>query len=90
LENGTFDTGSDIKLECKAEGFPIPKITWLKNNARLPKSKRIYQKEEKYLIINRASPIGKLICYDSLEQPVDYLFTIAKTFMTPKKSYIYI
>lgn len=59
LENKTFDTGHNIRLECKVEGFPIPTITWLKNNARLPKSTRIYVEEERFLVINRASPIGK-------------------------------
>ena len=58
MESKEFETGQTIRLECKAEGFPIPSIQWLKNNARLPKSTRIYVEDEKTLVVERASPIG--------------------------------
>jgi len=64
LEEHTFETGSTIRLECKVEGFPIPTINWFKNNARLPRSRRIYVEDEKFLVIKNASPIdgGAYIC----------------------------
>ena len=61
LEEHTFETGSTIRLECKVEGFPIPTINWFKNNARLPRSRRIYVEDEKFLVIKNASPIGKFL-----------------------------
>jgi len=63
-EQHTYDTGSTIRLECQVSGFPIPSLQWLKNNARLPKSKRIFVEDERFLVIKNASPIdgGAYIC----------------------------
>ena len=63
-EAAEYKTGDDIRLECRAEGFPIPSIQWLKNNARLPKSTRIYVEDEKVLVVKNASPIGNNIWPD--------------------------
>ena len=60
-ENTTFETGATIRLECRViAGYPPPRLAWYKNNARIPKSTRIVVEDEKTLIINRASPIGKI------------------------------
>ncbi len=59
-ENKSYEAGATIRLECRIlAGYPPPSITWYKNNARIPKSTRIVVEEEKVLIINRASPIGR-------------------------------
>jgi hypothetical protein len=59
-ENTTFEAGSTIRLACRiVAGYPPPLLTWYKNNARIPKSTRIVVEEEKTLIINRASLIGR-------------------------------
>ncbi len=61
MEKTTFETGANIRLDCRVEGYPPPHVVWYKNNARIPKSTRIVVENEKTLIINRASPIGRLI-----------------------------
>ena len=60
VEKTTFETGTNIRLECRVEGYPPPHVVWYKNNARIPKSTRIVVENERTLVINRASPIGKL------------------------------
>ena len=59
MEETHFSSGSEIEIVCTVNGFPIPKIKWMKNNAGLPRSKRITVENGDTLIINRASPVGK-------------------------------
>ena len=63
VEKTTFETGANIRLDCRVEGYPPPHVVWYKNNARIPKSTRIVVENEKTLIINRASPIGRFILF---------------------------
>jgi hypothetical protein len=57
-EKRSFESGTNIRLECRVEGYPPPRVVWYKNNARIPRSNRIVVENEKTLVINRASPIG--------------------------------
>ena len=47
--------------------LPVPQVTWLKNNLRLPSSNRINVEQDNTLVITGATPIGKLasaiVCY---------------------------
>ena len=44
----------------QVDGYPVPNVKWLKNNAGIPPSSRIEVVEERNtLIIKRVSPIGK-------------------------------
>ena len=46
---------------AQVEGYPVPVVRWLKNNAPLPRSQRILVTEGNTLVIKRASPIGGTI-----------------------------
>lgn len=64
VDKTEYDAGEDVVLNCQVEGYPVPRVTWLKNNARLPRSQRIVVMEHKTLVIKQASPIdsGAYIC----------------------------
>lgn len=53
----TYDSGEEIRIGCQVEGYPVPSVRWMKNNARLPKSQRIFVEEGNTLVIKSASPI---------------------------------
>lgn len=75
LEETNFPSGSEIRIVCAVDGFPIPKIKWMKNNAGLPISSRITVQSGDTLVINRASPVdgGTYICkaYNNHEATTD-------------------
>ena len=70
-----YDSGEEIRIGCQVhwatyssfllspqvEGYPVPSVRWMKNNAKLPKSQRIFVEEGNTLVIKSASPIGKLL-----------------------------
>lgn len=64
LARTEYEAGEDISISCEVEGYPVPRVTWLKNNARLPRSDRIVVNDPNTIIIKRASPIdgGSYIC----------------------------
>lgn len=35
LEDKDLTQGEEVKLECCAEGFPVPKVNWYKNDEPL-------------------------------------------------------
>ena len=43
----------------QVEGYPVPSVRWMKNNAKLPRSQRIFVEEDNILVIKSASPIGR-------------------------------
>jgi len=53
----TYDSGEEIRIGCQVEGYPVPSVRWMKNNAKLPKSQRIFVEEGNTLVIKSASPI---------------------------------
>jgi len=59
-----YKAGEEITMSCQVEGYPVPVVRWLKNNAPLPRSQRILVTEGNTLVIKRASPIdsGSYMC----------------------------
>lgn len=53
----TYDSGEEIRIGCQVEGYPVPSVRWMKNNAKLPKSQRIFVADGNTLVIKSASPI---------------------------------
>ena len=45
----------------QVEGYPVPSVRWMKNNAKLPRSQRIFVEEDNILVIKSASPIGRFL-----------------------------
>jgi hypothetical protein len=56
-----YKAGEEIVMACEVEGYPVPAVAWLKNNAKLPRSARILVRDETTLVIKRASPIGETL-----------------------------
>jgi len=53
----TYESGEEIRIGCQVEGYPVPSVRWMKNNAKLPRSQRIFVEEDNILVIKSASPI---------------------------------
>ena len=53
-------SGAEVRILCDVDGFPVPQVTWLKNNLRLPSSNRISVEQDNTLVITGATPIGEL------------------------------
>merc|ERR1712107_785544 len=53
----TYESGEEIRIGCQVEGYPVPTVRWMKNNAKLPRSQRIFVEEDNILVIKSASPI---------------------------------
>ncbi|XP_034239314.1 papilin isoform X2 [Thrips palmi] len=50
----TFPVGGDVSIPCQADGYPIPKVTWFKDNVRLDPSDTIRIAESNRLEVLRA------------------------------------
>ena len=74
VDSLVYPAGAEIEIACQvtlhwparlqtdmlqAEGYPEPAVSWLKNNAPLPRSERILVRPPATLVIKRASPIGE-------------------------------
>ena len=60
VEQLELDAGEEVVMPCQVEGYPVPTVAWLKNNARLPRSNRFVVSDQNTLTIKRASPIGEI------------------------------
>ncbi|KAH8365745.1 hypothetical protein KR093_003997 [Drosophila rubida] len=67
--NNTIENGKELRIICKVEGRPPPKVTWFKDDKSINRKRNVYQfkhhKRRAELIVrsfNSSSDVGKYEC----------------------------
>lgn len=63
LRDKNLQEGSDVKLECRAEGFPIPKVNWYKNDEMIKATIGKYTMSVSFLIVEKKFAMHSIILY---------------------------
>ncbi|KAL1490644.1 hypothetical protein ABEB36_013305 [Hypothenemus hampei] len=90
-ERKTRKNGKEkIKLVCKANGLPVPQLTWKRNNFTLRISNRVrisYVKKRSILVIRNPSQEDFLASYKCMSREVDGRITESRTWITESRKW---